>query len=183
VKLENVFVPDAAFALRRSRGAYHQVWNIVLTAAMPLIISVYVGIAEKAAELAIGHTRRKKSAKTQIPSLIREMNNDLVAAEVQLDDMLRIANNRDFEAIDRNGHDILARKTNVAIRVVTKAMEIVGGQGFYHGFGLERLFRDVQAARYTHCRNAIRRSFRASIYCGIDASRAGQFAKRKKRLH
>jgi alkylation response protein AidB-like acyl-CoA dehydrogenase len=32
--------------------------------------------------------------------------------------------------------------------VVTKAMEIVGGEGFYRGFGLERLFRDVQAARY-----------------------------------
>ena len=30
----------------------------------------------------------------------------------------------------------------------SKAMEIVGGEGFYRGFGLERLFRDVQAARY-----------------------------------
>jgi alkylation response protein AidB-like acyl-CoA dehydrogenase len=118
---------------------------------MPLIMSVYVGIAEKAAQLTIDHMRRKKGAKPQTPWLIGEMNNDLVAAEVQLDDMLRIANNLDFEAVDQNGHDILARKTNVAnaaIRVVTKAMEIVGGEGFYRGFGLERLFRDVQAARY-----------------------------------
>jgi len=79
------------------------------------------------------------------------MNNDLVAAEIQLNDMLRIANNYDFEPIDQNGQDILTRKTNVAnaaIRVVTKAMEIAGGEGFYRGFGLERLFRDVQAARY-----------------------------------
>jgi alkylation response protein AidB-like acyl-CoA dehydrogenase len=37
---------------------------------------------------------------------------------------------------------------NGTIRVVTKAMEIVGGEGFYREFGLERLFRDVQAARY-----------------------------------
>jgi alkylation response protein AidB-like acyl-CoA dehydrogenase len=68
-----------------------------------------------------------------------------------LNDMLRIANNYDFEATDQNGHDILTRKTNVAnavIRVVTKALEIVGGAGFYRAFGLERLFRDVQAARY-----------------------------------
>jgi alkylation response protein AidB-like acyl-CoA dehydrogenase len=151
VKLENVFVPDASIALRRPRGAYHPVWNVVLTVAMPLIMSVYVGIAEKAAQLTIGHMRRKKTAKPQIPSLIGEMNNDLVAAEIQLNDMLRIANDYDFEAIDQNGHDILARKTNVAnaaIRVVTKAMEIVGGEGFYRSFGLERLFRDVQAARY-----------------------------------
>jgi alkylation response protein AidB-like acyl-CoA dehydrogenase len=151
VKLENVFIPDAAIALRRPRGAYHPVWNVVLTVAMPLIMSVYLGIAQKAAELSIGHVRRKKTAKPHVPYLIGEMNNDLVAAEIQLNDMLRIANNYDFEAIDQNGHDILTRKTNVAnaaIRVVTKAMEIVGGEGFYRGFGLERLFRDVQAARY-----------------------------------
>jgi alkylation response protein AidB-like acyl-CoA dehydrogenase len=151
VKLENVFIPDAAIALRRPRGAYHPVWNVVLTVAMPLIMSVYVGIAEKAAGLTIGRIRRKKTAKPHVPNLIGEMNNDLVAAEIQLNDMLRIANNLDFEAVDQNGHDILTRKTNVTnavIRVVTKAMEIVGGEGFYRGFGLERLFRDVQAARY-----------------------------------
>lgn len=151
VQLENVFIPDAAIALRRPRGAYHPVWNVVLTVAMPLIMSVYVGIAQKAAQLSISHTRQKKTAKPHAPYLIGEMNNDLVAAEVQLNDMLRIANNYDFDAIDQNGHDILTRKTNVAngaIRVVTKAMEIVGGEGFYRGFGLERLFRDVQAARY-----------------------------------
>ena len=151
VKLENVFIPDAAIVLRRPRGAYHPVWNVVLTVAMPLIMSVYVGIAQKAAELSIGHIRRQKPAKPHVLSLTGEMNNDLVAAEIQLNDMLRIANNYDFEPIDQNGHDILTRKTNVAnavIRVVTKAMDIVGGAGFYRGFGLERLFRDVQAARY-----------------------------------
>lgn len=118
---------------------------------MPLIMSVYVGIAQKAAELSIAHARQKRSAKPQASSLIGEMNNDPVAAEVQLKDMLRIANNFDFEAIDQNGHDILTRKTNVAnaaIRVVSNAMEIAGGEGFYRKFGLERLFRDVQGARY-----------------------------------
>ena len=151
VKLENVFVPDAAIVLRRPRGTYHPVWNVVLTVAMPLIMSVYVGIAEKAAQLAIDHVRRQKSAKPQIAGLIGAMNNELVAAEIQLNDMLRIAENYEFEAVDKNGQDILTRKTNVAnaaIGVVTKAMEIAGGPGFYRSFGLERLFRDVQAARY-----------------------------------
>jgi alkylation response protein AidB-like acyl-CoA dehydrogenase len=151
VKLENVFVPDAAIALKRPRGAYHPVWNVVLTVAMPLIMSVYVGIAEKAAQLAIGHIRRQKSAKPQMAGLIGTLHNDLVAAQVQLNDMLRIAENYEFEAVDQNGQDILTRKTNVAnaaIAVVTKAMEIAGGAGFYRSFGLERLFRDIQAARY-----------------------------------
>ena len=101
---------------------------------MPLIMSVYVGIAQKAARLAIDHTRRRKSAKPQAASLIGAMNNNLAAAEIQLGDMLRITNDYDFAAIDQNGHDILTRKTNVAeasIRTVTKAMEVVGGAGFY----------------------------------------------------
>ena len=142
---------DAAIAFKRPRGTYHPVWNVVLTVAMPLIMSVYVGIAEKAAQLAIGHIRRQKSAKPQMADLIGAMNNDLVAAEIQLNDMLRIAENYEFEAVDQNGQDILTRKTNVAnaaIGVVTKAMEIAGGAGFYRSFGLERLFRDIQAARY-----------------------------------
>ena len=151
VKLEQVFVSDQSVAVRRPRGTWHPVWNVVLTVAMPLIMSVYVGIAQKAASMAIDHARRKKNAKTQIASLLGEMNNDLAAAEIQLNDMLRIANNLEFEPIDRNGYDILTRKTNVAnaaVRVVTKAMEAVGGAGFYRAFGLERLFRDVQGARY-----------------------------------
>jgi len=151
VKLENVFIADSAIALRRPLGSYHPVWNVVLTVAMPLIMSVYVGIAQKAAALSIAHIRRQKTVKPQATHLLGAMNNQLVAAEIQLNDMLRIAENYDFEAIDQNGQDILTRKTNVAnasIDVVTKAMEIVGGAGFYRGFGLERLFRDVQAARY-----------------------------------
>ena len=33
-------------------------------------------------------------------------------------------------------------------RVVEKAMEAVGGSSFYRSTGLERLFRDVQGARF-----------------------------------
>jgi acyl-CoA dehydrogenase len=65
--------------------------------------------------------------------------------------MIRICNDYDFQAIDRNAQDILTRKVNVAnacIKTVSKAMEIVGGQSFYQSFGLERLFRDVQSANF-----------------------------------
>ena len=46
---------------------------------------------------------------------------------------------------------MLCRKANVAnacVRLVIRAIEIVGGQGFYLSFGLARFFRDLQAARY-----------------------------------
>lgn len=151
VRLQGVFVPESAITLRRPRGVFHPVWNVILTAAMPLIMSVYVGIAQKAARTAIAHVRGSAGRQPYTPSLVGAMHNELTSAEVQLADMVRIANNLDFEPLDRNGHDILSRKTNVAnacIGVVTKAMDIAGGRAYYRDFGLERLFRDVQAARH-----------------------------------
>jgi alkylation response protein AidB-like acyl-CoA dehydrogenase len=151
VKLENVFVPESAIVLRRPQGTFHPFWNVILTVAMPLIMSVYVGIAERAAKMAVANARASKTKKPHLPYALAEMNNELTTAQLNLRDMIRITNNYDFQPVDQNGHEILTRKTNVAnaaINVVTKAMEIVGGQGFYRSFGLERLFRDVQAAKY-----------------------------------
>lgn len=151
VKLENVFVPETAITLKRPRGEYHPVWNVILTVAMPLIMSVYLGVAEKAAHIAINFIKNQKRYKSYIPSLIGAMKNELTNAQLNVQDMISIANDFDFKPVHQNGHDILIRKTNAAkacIGVVEKAMEIVGGQGFYRSFGLERLFRDVQAAKY-----------------------------------
>lgn len=151
VKLEKVFVPETAIVLRRPRGEFHPVWNVILTVAMPLIMSVYLGIAQKAEKIAIAHAANQKKNRPYIPELIGEMHNALTTAELNVKDMIRIANDFEFKPIDQNGQDILTRKTNAAnasIKVVEKAMEIVGGQGFYRSFGLERLFRDVQAAKY-----------------------------------
>jgi alkylation response protein AidB-like acyl-CoA dehydrogenase len=151
VKLDKVFIPETAITLRRPKGEFHPVWNVILTVAMPLIMSVYLGIAQKAARIAINHAANQKKNRPYIPELIGEMHNTLTTAELNVKDMIRIANDFDFKPIDQNGQDILTRKTNAAnasIKVVEKAMEIVGGQGFYRSFGLERLFRDVQAAKY-----------------------------------
>jgi acyl-CoA dehydrogenase len=65
--------------------------------------------------------------------------------------MLRLSNNYHFEPVDQLGQDILTRKTivtNATIEVVTQAMDIVGGAGYYRSYGLEKLFRDVQAAKH-----------------------------------
>ena len=151
VKLEDVFVPGSSITLSRPQGEYHPFWNVILTVAMPLIMSAYLGIAQRATEIALAATKSQKCPKPYLPALIGALNNELTTAEVNWRDMVAIANDLDFDPVDRNAHEILTRKTNVAkacIGVVSKAMEIVGGRGFYRNFGLERLFRDVQAAHY-----------------------------------
>ncbi|MGI9284135.1 MAG: acyl-CoA dehydrogenase family protein, partial [Pseudomonadales bacterium] len=45
VRLENVFVPEESIAAKRPRGDYHMMWSVILPVALPLIMSVYRGIA------------------------------------------------------------------------------------------------------------------------------------------
>lgn len=151
VKLENVFVPESSIALRREKGKYHPVWNSVLSVAMPLIMSVYVGIAEKAAQLALDAVKNKEDQKPHIPFLIGEMNNALTTASVLLKDMIQINNNFNFQATDENGQAMLTRKTviaNACIQTVELAMQTMGGKSYYRNQELERLFRDVQASPF-----------------------------------
>jgi alkylation response protein AidB-like acyl-CoA dehydrogenase len=151
VRLEGVFIPESSVTLRRPRGVYHPVFNVVITVALPLIMSVYVGIAQNAAQIALEAAQRQKRPRPHVAGAIGAMMNELTSAELHLKDMIRLTNDLNFEPHDRIGQEELSRKTNAAnacVGIVTKAMEIVGGQGYYRSFGLERLFRDVQAAKY-----------------------------------
>jgi alkylation response protein AidB-like acyl-CoA dehydrogenase len=125
VELKQVFVPDAAISLMRPQGEFHPVWNVVLTVAMPLIMSVYVGIAEKAVQIAVAQA---KTGAHTIYSL-GEMQNYLTTAQVIWRDMIRLTNEFDFKPINAQGNEILIRKTlvaNACIATVNKAMEVVG---------------------------------------------------------
>ena len=53
VVLDDVVIPDAAVSLIRPADEWHPVWSTVIGAAMPLIMSSYVGVAEAAAERAV----------------------------------------------------------------------------------------------------------------------------------
>lgn len=147
VELNRVFVPDAAVSLMRPQGGFHPVWNTVLTVAMPLIMSAYVGIAEKAVQLSISQAKQSP----HLTYVLGEMQNQLTIARVLWKDMVRLTNNYDFQPINTMSNEILIRKTlvaNACIETVNKAMEVVGGRSFFRKMELERLFRDVQGAPY-----------------------------------
>ena len=69
----------------------------------------------------------------------------------------RLAHGWMLDAAERNApsaetiNDVMTGRTLVAenaIRTVELAMELAGGAGFYRRNGLERLFRDIQGARF-----------------------------------
>ncbi len=170
IVLDNVFVPDAAIALRRPRGRFHPAWNVILTVAMPLIMSVYVGVAEAAADRGQVLAGKRKSDPT-VPDLIGELTNALTTAQLAMDDMVRLASDLDFAMSLDLTNAILVRKTIVARHVlatVEKALETAGGAGFYREAGLERFLRDAHGAQF-HPLSAKRQCrFTGRLALGLD---------------
>lgn len=151
VTLNNVFIPEDSIVMKRTKGEFPMFWNVVLTVALPLIMAPYVGIAEKAMKIILEKSKAKQSRPLHTSLLLGEIYNSLTLAQVLHKDMIEIANNLDFQAEERIGVEILARKTlvaNACTETVNKAMEIAGGQSFYRIFELERLFRDMQAVGF-----------------------------------
>ena len=147
IELKDVFVPDAAVTVRRPSGKWHPLMHMVTLVAFPLIYSVYLGLAEAARDKAVAMAGRNTS--DDLALIVGEMDTELAAARLALADMVACtagdepgqdASNRIFV-----GRTLVAR---AAIRTVEKAMEAAGGGAFYRKVGLERIWRDIQAARY-----------------------------------
>jgi alkylation response protein AidB-like acyl-CoA dehydrogenase len=150
VLINGVFVPEEAIALRRPQGQWHAFFIVNTAVAIPLVMAVYVGVAEAAYALALERVA-PKGEDPQTPYLIGEMTNALVTAQMALEGMLAIAANYDFALVDETANGIFIRKTiaaRAAIQTVEKAMELVGGSALYRSVGLERLLRDVQGGLY-----------------------------------
>lgn len=168
--LDNVFVPEDAVVLRRPRGRFHPAWNVILTVAMPLIMSVYAGVAE-AAE-AIGQEQaNKRQGDPTVPYLLGELTNQLTMVQLAMDDMVRLANDLDFAMNLEVANAMLVRKTIVAEHVlatVEKALEAAGGAGFYRKTGLERLLRDAHGAQFHPLSGKRQHRFSGRIALGLD---------------
>lgn len=150
VVLNDVFVPDASVSLIRPAGKWHPVWNVVLGAALPLIMAAYVGIGEAAAEHATTFGARKAS-QPHIAPLVGEMFNHLATAQDAVRSMLAESDDLMFANVDDHAAFVLTRKTVAAealIKTARTAIDIAGGAGFSRGFELERLYRDVLGGNF-----------------------------------
>jgi alkylation response protein AidB-like acyl-CoA dehydrogenase len=149
IELRDVFLPDAVMGgVRRPVGKWHPFMHTVGLVALPVIYAAYLGVAEAARRIALELAARRKSDPLLAP-LVGEMENQLVTAQLAHASMLEMVVKEKPGPATTSA--TLCRRTIVAsgvVRAVEKAMEVAGGAGFYRSFGLERLFRDVQGARY-----------------------------------
>ncbi len=148
--MDRVFVADAAISLARSRIGFAPIFNLVAGAAMPFIVGVYIGVAERAVEIALGLARKRASDPT-VQWSVGEMLSALKVAQTCHDAMVRLTNDLDFTPSIENTSEVFMLKTHAveqAKKAVECAMEASGGAGFYRVNGLERLLRDVRAGHY-----------------------------------
>jgi alkylation response protein AidB-like acyl-CoA dehydrogenase len=150
VTLDDVLVPEATVVLRRPRGPFHEVFNLVVGAALPLISAVYLGVAESAAEIAT-KIAKSNAAANDVQWAMGEMRSSLVLTQTLYAQMMRLVNDLDFVPSLAISDEILILKSaavDAARITVERAMEAVGGRGFYRATGLEQLLRDVRAFHY-----------------------------------
>lgn len=167
VIIDGHVVPEAAVALKRKAGEWHPLFQIIATVAMPLIYSVYLGVAESACAIA-ADLARKRRADRRVSELAGRMMTELKGAELAHRQMIAIADagNASAETVNEvmMGRSLVAHH---AIRAVELAMETAGGAGFYRTQGLERRFRDIQGARYHPMQEAQQSEYAGAMALGL----------------
>jgi len=149
VVVDDVFVPEARVLANRPYGVVDPPLQVIASIAMPIISSVYLGVAEAAYQAAVAAATPRAGD----PAVQRTIG--LMAHR------LRIASWAIDGALDQVGDDpspslesfaaVMAAKREVAlagIEVCDLAMEVGGGAAFFRGSTIERCYRDVRAAKF-----------------------------------
>ncbi len=171
VMIDGHIVSEAAVALKRKAGEWHPLFHIIATIAFPLVYSVYLGVAESARDIAIEHARRKGPGRHTV-ELAGRMETELAGARIALESMLAAVRLNAPSAATVN-HVMIGRTLaeRHAIAAVEFAMEVAGGVGFYRSAGLERRFRDIQAARFHPLQSGPQAEFAGSLALGLPVER------------
>jgi acyl-CoA dehydrogenase len=149
IELKDVFLSDAVMqGVRRPAGKWHPFMHAVVLAAVPIFYGAYLGVAERAREIALGFAARRKHDPL-VAVVAGEMENHVVTAQLAHASMIALT------ASEKPGPEasnaMMCRRTifvKAVMGAADKAMELAGGAGFFRSSGLERCFRDIQGARY-----------------------------------
>jgi acyl-CoA dehydrogenase len=169
VLITDVFVPDAAISLKRPAGEWTPLFHLFACAIpLPLIYATYVGVAEAAREAGLG-LAKKRPYDTSLAHLIGEMENQVALARIAHRDMVEAAASSEPGPETTNriviGRTLVGRAVT---RVAELSMEAAGGSSFYRVSGLERLFRDLQGARFHRPQERTQLAYTGRLALGLD---------------
>jgi alkylation response protein AidB-like acyl-CoA dehydrogenase len=165
--LEGAFVPDKYIVRVRPPGfAGADAFILTLFAwAEPLFANIYLGMAERARDLAIARVQQKTSVAGMTRSMAYhpEVQHRIAEMVLEIEGMIphveRIAEEWS-NGVDHGAQwpaKLVAVKHHCvesAFRVVDLAMDVSGGRGMFKADELERFYRDVRCGRF-HPANAM----------------------------
>ena len=158
--LDGVFVPQARIGRVTPAGDGSDPFLVAMAIwPLSLIAAVYLGIADRALELAVASATRKQSVAIErgtyaynpfVQHQIAEMYLELDAAGATLDRFVT----EWVAGVDHGAgwvprvYSMKWRAVEAAKRVVDVALDVSGGAGMFAGNELERLYRDVRCGGF-----------------------------------
>ena len=177
--LDGVFVPDARIGRVVPAGDGSDLFLVAMTMwPLSLMAAVYLGIADRALELAVDGARRKTSMAIErgayaynpmVQHQIAEMYLELDAASATLDRFVTdwVAGADHGDAWVPKVYSTKWRAVEAAKRVVDVALDVVGGAGMFKGNELERLYRDVRCGGFHPANDALTHELVGKAVLGI----------------
>jgi alkylation response protein AidB-like acyl-CoA dehydrogenase len=165
--LDGVFVADDRIGCVTPAGDGTDPFLVALAMwPLPLIATVYVGIAERAIELAVAGAKRKTSIAIErvtyayhpvVQHQVSDMFLELDAATATVDRFVDdwVADVGHGDAWVPKVYSMKWRAAEAAKRVVDIALDVAGGGGMFKGNELERLYRDVRCGGFHPGNDAI----------------------------
>lgn len=158
--LDGVFVPDERIGCVVPAGEATHPFLVGLTMwPLALIAAVYLGIADRALEVAVSSAQRKQSVAIErgayaynpfVQHQIAEMYLELDAASATLERFVDdwVAGADHGGAWVSKVYSVKWRAVEAAKRIVDTALDVAGGGSMFKGSELERLYRDARCGGF-----------------------------------
>ena len=166
IVLEDCRVPAGSVQLAGTWGEWNPALLMGRTLGNVTLLGAFLGIAERARELAVEGAQRTSKPKhggalanaSGVQHLLGEIDIDLAAARAVLNDasadidtLLAETDAPDLAGAHGCMRDYQCAKWTVnqnAISIAARAMDVCGGSAFLSGHELSRLYRDVRAGPF-----------------------------------
>lgn len=148
VTVEDVFVPDDRILADRPYGVIDPPLQVMGSIAFPIVSAVYLGVADAAAEAAIGAVRHRGESPT-IQRQVGLMQHRLRVASWALEGALAAVGDDPAPSMDTLSAVMVAKReiALAGIEVCDLAMELGGGAAYLRGSPIERAYRDIRGAK------------------------------------
>ncbi len=169
ITLNGVFIPDAAVGLRRQAGKWSPLFHQITMIALPIICSVYTGLADAARDVALARARKRLTGRREESiSVAGDLESHWMAADLWQRHLVDLAmSHKPGPELTNRIMQARVAVAEAAMRTVEAAVTLTGGEAFLRQSPIERLWRDVQAARFHPLQQARQRRYTGRMALGL----------------